>query len=629
MADGHDKALTILTQCRASPGCERIFQIGCTRENAIKHIHAQQIRAFNLVWSLRESGRLKEGTTVAVIGAGIAGLTAAIGLAACGVDTTIYEKRSEPLSVQRGNFTRFIHPNVASWCEIPIGAGYPLTHLPYMNWRAGLAGHVNEELEEQWKLAKEVFRLSLKLGQDVKAVSCQKAGSKVDIFVANESPQPFDIVVLAVGPGFEDGKDYWRNDDYAQPVPRTIESQKFVVSGIGDGGLIEVLRLKVNRFQHDEFFNKVMYQDWLKAAAAQIRNGARWETLWEGPTYEGSESFRDFLSDNFLRQDTEVTLLDKSGKFWDNKRSSLLHRLCVHLLWQKNKISKVDKEWRTNNKSWQTRYFPETKFRRVLRNGPISAFDGIVSCTHVRAAAAATIAQSDEITHVPHFDNDFLADELMGCHLESGYAIGFSVNTEDEANLLGQRILNKLRANIRSNFQMLRNGIAGNFQGKSFSLKLSDLNVIGFSGDDVGPGIALPSRSFSSHRLPGLLIETTSRALVENLLVGDEFRYCLFRIRLSENFQEFKEKLHIEIDRFINTDTEVFAIDLTQISNCIELHCISGMFQAFRLLRYPILFEIMANKLKVTSLGGYGWAARNTYIVNREHQRGNELVRAR
>ena len=76
---------------------------------------SQQVRAFNLIWALFRQNRLAPGQRVAVVGAGLAGMTAAAAALAkeCAVD--LFEQASQPCPLQRGNDIRFIHPNILRW----------------------------------------------------------------------------------------------------------------------------------------------------------------------------------------------------------------------------------------------------------------------------------------------------------------------------------------------------------------------------------------------------------------------------------------------------------------------------------------------------------------------------------
>ena len=70
---------------------------------------SQQQRALNLVWALSSDGSLTRDSRVAVVGAGLAGLTAAYAAHQLGVPVTIFKSKSVALHLQRGSELRFIH----------------------------------------------------------------------------------------------------------------------------------------------------------------------------------------------------------------------------------------------------------------------------------------------------------------------------------------------------------------------------------------------------------------------------------------------------------------------------------------------------------------------------------------
>src|SRR3954469_14086205 len=89
------------------PGMDRIFVCGCFERWV--SIYLQSVRGLNLAWALTESGAVRPGARVAVIGGGFAGLTSAAGLARKGARVTLFERGAELLQTQRHNRVRSIH----------------------------------------------------------------------------------------------------------------------------------------------------------------------------------------------------------------------------------------------------------------------------------------------------------------------------------------------------------------------------------------------------------------------------------------------------------------------------------------------------------------------------------------
>jgi len=242
---------------------------------------SQQTRAFNLIWALLRTNRLAPGRRVAVVGAGLAGMTAAVAALAkeCFVD--LYEQASQPCPLQRGNDIRFIHPNILRWPE--DGSQTAHTDFPFLNWTAASVRGVIKQIDLQWKRHVSNKRLRRLFNYHVSRlyVSPSKAGPQrpwitanrvVDGSVAGDDSGngstpgylelPYDCVILALGFGEERSVvgvpfvSYWENDSLHQETGRGRRS--IFVSGCGDGGLIDALRLRLRNFDHADFVRRFL-----------------------------------------------------------------------------------------------------------------------------------------------------------------------------------------------------------------------------------------------------------------------------------------------------------------------------------------------------------------------------------
>jgi hypothetical protein len=250
---------------------------------------AQQTRAFNLVWALFSTNRLAAGSRVAVVGAGLGGMTAALAAHAKGCDVHLYEQASQPCPLQRGNDIRFIHPNILRWPE--EGFDKAQTDFPFLNWTAATVRGVIKQIDLQWKRhVAGIPRLRLFFNYKVNRlyVSPRKSGPQRPWLAANrvidgnaagdetadgKAPSgylefSYDCVILAVGFGEERSVSgvpflsYWENDSLHQEMVRSRRS--ILVSGCGDGGLIDALRLRLRNFEHAKFV-----RDFLTAAKSK------------------------------------------------------------------------------------------------------------------------------------------------------------------------------------------------------------------------------------------------------------------------------------------------------------------------------------------------------------------------
>lgn len=99
--------------------------------------HSQQRRACNLAWALSATGRLGAGVRVAVIGGGLAGLTATACLGSLGCEVSLFEREPDVMRLQAAKLPHcHIHPSIIEWPE--PGWNEPAgTTLPWLNWNQG------------------------------------------------------------------------------------------------------------------------------------------------------------------------------------------------------------------------------------------------------------------------------------------------------------------------------------------------------------------------------------------------------------------------------------------------------------------------------------------------------------
>ena len=243
---------------------------------------SQQARAFNLIWALFKENRLAPGQRVAVIGAGLGGLTATVAALAkeCYVD--LFEHASQPCPLQRGNDIRFIHPNILRWPE--NGSDRDDTDFPFLNWTAANVRGVIKQIDLQWNMrtsknsrlrkffnyrVNRLYTSPTKLGPQKPWLTANRVVDNVangkettNSATAGYVEFAYDCVILAVGFGEERSiagvpfQSYWENDSLHQETGRGKRS--VLVSGCGDGGLIDALRLRLLNFDHAEFSRKFL-----------------------------------------------------------------------------------------------------------------------------------------------------------------------------------------------------------------------------------------------------------------------------------------------------------------------------------------------------------------------------------
>ncbi|WNG62044.1 hypothetical protein F0U59_50600 [Archangium gephyra] len=239
------------------PGEQGIYVLGCFEKRVT--VFSQQVRALNLLSALRETGKLPSGSSVAVIGGSVAGLTAAAAAARLGCTVTLLEKHETLLPILRGNKTRWLHPHIYDWPR--EGAEDDEAELPLLGWRAAPAGDVVRQLEGAWQALPEQARISTHL--NVRSVELGQGRPRHVIWNApGFNSKHFDVVILAIGFGLERKLEnvpwfsYW--DDNRLHQPSRNGPEHYLISGCGDGGLVDLLRVRLRDFRHESILQELL-----------------------------------------------------------------------------------------------------------------------------------------------------------------------------------------------------------------------------------------------------------------------------------------------------------------------------------------------------------------------------------
>lgn len=319
-------------------------------------VYSQQIRALNLVRALVTTTthrRLKAGDHIAVVGGGIAGVTAAAAALIVGARVDLYEMKPVLLPLQTGNSTRWLHPRIYDWpLEV---AATSSTDLPFLNWDTGTAGDVAEQILRQFEQIHKERKDSYQGILSCTPIGFKSDGSGVRLYQQGK-PRRYSLVIAALGFGMERSMErlpflsYWHNDAHAQYNQPQEENatRSYLISGTGDGGLIDLLRVRIRGFRQDRIVDELFAKNASPKEERYIQellDGLRsiYEKLFS--TKSLSETFleeeyeqlkglpgfglvRDRLR---LRSDTSVVLLGRRQTLL-GAQTSMLHSFLVCVL---------------------------------------------------------------------------------------------------------------------------------------------------------------------------------------------------------------------------------------------------------------------------------------------------------
>jgi hypothetical protein len=172
-------------------------------------------------------------------------------------------------------------PKIYNWPA--HGSRAPGASLPVLNWSEGRASDVARTIVNEFSKFSGAFdereeRLTIYLGlKDFRinaaknkiewvASKTKRAGAFHPIEDKQDRTEVFNTIVLAAGFGLETQLDeyptnsYWRNEQLGQP---TLDgnSQTFLISGYGDGALIDLCRLTIERYRQDTILYELFSDD--------------------------------------------------------------------------------------------------------------------------------------------------------------------------------------------------------------------------------------------------------------------------------------------------------------------------------------------------------------------------------
>lgn len=212
-----------------------------------QNFYSQQLRALALVSVIARKSFPHGRRNVCIVGAGVAGRTLAAGFASIGASVMMIEARPTPFEQYRNATHRELHPNIIFW---PSQQPTPATALPFLNWAQSQADMVVDDILDEWQRG---FAPKVDLVHD-QVVSLRHDDAGVRLELRSGTWIEVDLAVLATGFKAERSFGGLKSPGYWSPNAIADEAEAVLVSGTGDGGLIDVLSpilgAKVTRAAH-------------------------------------------------------------------------------------------------------------------------------------------------------------------------------------------------------------------------------------------------------------------------------------------------------------------------------------------------------------------------------------------
>jgi hypothetical protein len=316
------------------PGYPNVFVLGSFARHVT--IYSQQVRALNLVHSLLNLNRLAPGYSVVVVGGGAAGITAAASvlLSVGGIKVTLLEKSQSVMPLQLSSIKRFVHPHIYDWPE--EGSDDPNAGLPIFTWQAKEAHGVAQDFVNEWEKLKSDYRQNLVFTPGAQLLSIYPVNEQYNVGWEEKGKEiqylQANIVILAMGFGRDvdplSQEDYWQDNSIDQARE---PSSRWFVSGTGDGGLTDLMRLKLVAFTHHSIIDSFLKMPGLSLnGVRKVLENVPAENKVGALSENFADSVRQVLRKRGIRSDTDVVLNDKNQL--SEARASLLNRFIVHEL---------------------------------------------------------------------------------------------------------------------------------------------------------------------------------------------------------------------------------------------------------------------------------------------------------
>ena len=232
-------------------------------------VRDQLIRAHYLCDRLLTPSFLGGNTSMLVVGAGAAGSTIAVLAARAGLKTVLIDSSRSPFKLQRSCSSRWLDPVQYDWPHDHAYAGqWPvsgLSHAVPFGFKAERASVIAGTWASTLNIERAQWNLQAEFNTKLIKMPVLGAGSSVvsvqteNVSKGMRQTRDFHVVVLAVGMSNErtqvpqkassprggqfKGMPFWEKDDFEQPQFGLTRPGRVLISGAGDGGLQDFVRL--------------------------------------------------------------------------------------------------------------------------------------------------------------------------------------------------------------------------------------------------------------------------------------------------------------------------------------------------------------------------------------------------
>jgi NAD(P)-binding Rossmann-like domain len=279
-----------ILQGAVAPAHPNLFVIGAYDSRIT--FYSQQVRALELVYALREQGRLAPNMRCAVVGGGAAGLTAAAALVLISeVEVTLYEVGNEILPLQQASTRRHLDPHIYDWPA--ANTSDPVAGLPILDWTSGAARDVRRDVKLEFDGLAAIVGTRLQVKVRHKVTQAEPAGRALRLTFEHdpmhgdtvnadrraESKDTFNLVLLAFGFGLEPPitaagvamPSYWSDAGVPGPEFEGRQRPRFMVSGNGDGALIDLVAAASANFDHGGMISEIVHQAGIERTFAELQ----------------------------------------------------------------------------------------------------------------------------------------------------------------------------------------------------------------------------------------------------------------------------------------------------------------------------------------------------------------------